>query len=97
MPENQWENRNALSTCQGENCLISWNGPCYLGGVMQGLITERDFDAMEAVFPGIRQFYDESRPKPFTFLELLWKFEGRHSRLARPKRRRFAQGDRKLR
>jgi hypothetical protein len=42
---------------------------------MQGYITERDFDLMERVFPGIKRFYLESWPRPVTFLELLWRFQ----------------------
>jgi len=42
---------------------------------MQGFITERDFDLMERVFPGIIRFYLETRPRPVTFLELLWRFQ----------------------
>jgi len=44
---------------------------------MQGYITDRDFDLAERFFPGIRRFYNESLPRPVTFLELLWRFEKR--------------------
>ena len=42
---------------------------------MQGLITDRDFEMVEDIFPGIRRFYLETQPKPVTFLELLWRWE----------------------
>jgi hypothetical protein len=47
---------------------------------MQGYITDRDFDLAERFFPGIRRFYNESLPRPITFLELLWRFEKRSHR-----------------
>ena len=51
-----------------------------VGEGMQGLITERHFVLMERVFPGIREFYLEIRPRPITFLELLWRFEASRTR-----------------
>jgi hypothetical protein len=50
---------------------------------MQGFITDRDFDLVERVFPGIKRFYLETLPRPRTFLELLWRFEGRACGLGR--------------
>ena len=47
---------------------------------MQGYITDRDFDLAERFFPGIRRFYNESLPRPVTFLELLWRFQKRARR-----------------
>jgi len=47
---------------------------------MQGYITDRDFELAERFFPGIRRFYNESLPRPLTFLELLWRFEKRARR-----------------
>ena len=48
---------------------------------MQGFITDRDFDLVELIFPGIRRFYLETQPKPVTFLELLWLWEDRPRRV----------------
>jgi hypothetical protein len=42
---------------------------------MRGYITERDYELMERVFPGIMRFYWKTLPRPVTFLELLWRFE----------------------
>ena len=47
---------------------------------MQGYITDRDFDLVERFFPGIHRFYNESLPRPVTFLELLWRFQKRSCR-----------------
>jgi hypothetical protein len=47
---------------------------------MRGLITERHFEKAERLFPGIRRFYQSLAEKPSTFLELLWKFQGRSDR-----------------
>lgn len=47
---------------------------------MQGFITERDFDAAERMFPGIRKFYRKLADKPATFLELVWQYEHRFER-----------------
>jgi hypothetical protein len=44
---------------------------------MGGFITERDFQAAEAVFPGIERFYRTLAVKPPTFLNLLWMFQHR--------------------
>ena len=42
--------------------------------MLQGFVTERDFQAIEEAFPGIRRFYEELNDKPCTFLELVWRF-----------------------
>ncbi len=47
---------------------------------MGGFITERDFDAAETEFPGIQRLYESLAQKPRTFLELVWKYEGRTER-----------------
>lgn len=41
---------------------------------MGGFVTERDFDAAEAAFPGIERFFHELDRKPPTFLDLVWLF-----------------------
>lgn len=45
---------------------------------MSGFITERDFEAAEAEFPGIVALYRAMEPAPPTFLDLLRAY------LARP-------------
>ena len=45
--------------------------------MMRGMITERDFDEVDACFPGIVRYYRELKEKPRTFLELLWGFTHR--------------------
>jgi hypothetical protein len=47
---------------------------------MRGFINETHMDAAEAMFPGIRRFYDELGSKPTTFLELLWEYQQRGER-----------------
>ena len=47
---------------------------------MRGFINETHMDAAEAMFPGIRRFYDELGAKPTTFLELLWEYQHRLGR-----------------
>jgi hypothetical protein len=42
---------------------------------MVGVITERDLDEAEQVFPGIEHFFETLAEKPRTFLELLSQFE----------------------
>ena len=44
---------------------------------MAGLITEKDWDAIEAAFPGIFKFYQKLAQKQKTFLELQWAFQKR--------------------
>ncbi len=53
---------------------------------MQGRITERQLPQAEKHFPGIRRLYAEMAPKPATFLQLLWAYEGLRSS-AKPARR----------
>ncbi|MSP59345.1 MAG: hypothetical protein EXR72_03210 [Myxococcales bacterium] len=47
--------------------------------MLQGFITESDFQAIEDTFPGIWHFYVELHDKPCTFIELLWRFSRRAS------------------
>lgn len=42
---------------------------------MVGLITERDLEKAEEVFPGIARFFESLTPQPRTFLELVSRFE----------------------
>lgn len=42
---------------------------------MVGLITERDLDQAEEVFPGIGRFFESLSRKPPTFLDLVLLFE----------------------
>jgi hypothetical protein len=42
---------------------------------MRGFVTDRDLEAAEACFPGIRAFYASLARKPTTFLELVWLYE----------------------
>lgn len=42
--------------------------------MLQGMITECDFEAAECAFPGIVRYYRDLQNKPDTFLELLWGF-----------------------
>ena len=55
--------------------LATWNEACLVPEGMQGYITDRDFDLAERFFPGIRRFYNETCPRPVTFLELLWRYQ----------------------
>ncbi|HEU0037016.1 MAG TPA: hypothetical protein VFQ53_40675 [Kofleriaceae bacterium] len=41
---------------------------------MVGFITERDFEAAEAEFPGIARLFEELPEKPRTFLELVERY-----------------------
>jgi hypothetical protein len=43
---------------------------------LKGVVTERDFAAAEIEFPGITRFYRRCRPRPTTFLDLMWRFSG---------------------
>ena len=43
---------------------------------MVGFITERHLKEAEEAFPGITRFFQTVAPKPRTFLELLYRFEG---------------------
>ena len=45
--------------------------------MLNGLITERDLDEIEAVFPGIWHYYLALDDKPATFLELMWQYEAK--------------------
>jgi hypothetical protein len=58
---------------------------------MQGLITERHFDAAEKWFPGIRRFYAALVHKPATFLELVWEYEKELGRLSGKVRERACE------
>jgi len=47
---------------------------------MRGFINETHMEAAEAMFPGIRRFYQSLGSKPTTFLELVWEYQQRVDR-----------------
>lgn len=42
--------------------------------MLQGFVSEHDYQDVEEAFPGIWRYYAELADKPCTFLELAWRY-----------------------
>ena len=50
--------------------------------MLQGFVTEHDYQDVEEAFPGIWCYYAELADKPCTFLELAWRYAHGRTRAA---------------
>jgi hypothetical protein len=60
---------------------MALSGNTHALGSLRGLVTDEDLDDAEKEWPGLNDFLRRLpvQQRPLTFLELVWRFEGRCS------------------